>query len=97
MYFKLFLDKAVEVADRMLPAFDTPTGIPARSFNPAEYESSSNMKPIQTLSILNSILSPSTFHNGGCSILAELGTLSLEFTYLTDLTGNRIYEEKVTK
>lgn len=53
--------------------------------------------PIRTFSILNSILSPSTFHNGGCSILAELGTLSLEFTYLTDLTGNRIYEEKVSK
>ena len=30
-----------------------------------------------------------------CSILAEFGTLSLEFNYLTDLTGNNIYKEKV--
>lgn len=34
---------------------------------------------------------------GSCSILAELGTISLEFSYLSDLTGNPIYKEKVKK
>ena len=32
---------------------------------------------------------------GSCSILAEFGTLSLEFQYLSDLTGNPIYSQKV--
>lgn len=34
---------------------------------------------------------------GGCSILAELGSLSLEFQYLSDATGNRVFEEKINK
>ena len=33
--------------------------------------------------------------SGGCSILAELGTFSLEFQYLSDITGNPTYVEKV--
>ncbi len=35
--------------------------------------------------------------SSSCSILAELGTLSLEFQYLSDLTGNKIYEEKINR
>ena len=35
--------------------------------------------------------------SGGCSILAEFGTLSLEFEYLSDLTGNPVFSEKVKK
>lgn len=34
---------------------------------------------------------------GSCSILAEIGTISLEFQYLSDLTGNKIYQEKIDK
>ena len=33
--------------------------------------------------------------SGGCSILAEFGTLHLEFAYLTYITGNPVYLEKV--
>lgn len=33
--------------------------------------------------------------SGGCSILAEFGTLHLEFAYLTHLTGDRTYIDKV--
>ncbi len=29
--------------------------------------------------------------------MAEFGTLSLEFQYLSDLTGNKIFEEKIAK
>jgi hypothetical protein len=32
---------------------------------------------------------------GSCSILAELGTFSMEFQYLTDITGKKEYVEKV--
>lgn len=35
--------------------------------------------------------------SGGCAILAEFGTLSLEFNYLSDLTGNMIFSEKIKK
>jgi hypothetical protein len=33
--------------------------------------------------------------SGGCSILAEFGTLHLEFAYLTHITGDPVYLEKV--
>jgi len=33
--------------------------------------------------------------SGGCSILAEFGTLHLEFAYLSYITGNPVYLEKV--
>ena len=34
--------------------------------------------------------------SGGCSILAEFGTLHLEFQYLTYITGNPVYMQKVS-
>ena len=34
--------------------------------------------------------------SGGQSILAEFGTLHLEFTYLSHITGDPIYASKVT-
>lgn len=33
--------------------------------------------------------------SGGSSILSEFGTLHLEFVYLSDITGNDIYRQKV--
>ncbi|KAG8288856.1 hypothetical protein J6590_010975 [Homalodisca vitripennis] len=33
--------------------------------------------------------------SGGASILSEFGTLSLEFGYLSDVTGNSVYRDKV--
>lgn len=35
--------------------------------------------------------------SSSCSILAEFGTLSLEFQYLSDLTGNKIFAQKVIR
>ena len=35
--------------------------------------------------------------SGGSSVLAEFGSLHLEFQYLTHLTGNPVYLEKVLK
>lgn len=33
--------------------------------------------------------------SGGSSILSEFGTLHLEFAYLSDITGNPVYRQKV--
>ena len=72
--------KAVQIVDKLLPAFNTPTGIPN--------------------AILN--LKTGSSHNwgwasGGCSILAEFGTFHLEFQYLTSITENPIYLQKVQR
>ncbi|XP_068755290.1 mannosyl-oligosaccharide 1,2-alpha-mannosidase IB-like [Montipora capricornis] len=76
---EVFKVKAKEVGDKLLPAFNTPTGIPWAMVN---FASGSG-------------------HNwgwasGGCSILAELGTMHLEFVYLSKITGNQIYAQKVS-
>lgn len=75
---EVFKVKAKEVGDKLLPAFNTPTGIPWAMVN---FASGSG-------------------HNwgwasGGCSILAEFGTLHLEFVYLSKITGDPIYAKKV--
>jgi mannosyl-oligosaccharide alpha-1,2-mannosidase len=35
--------------------------------------------------------------SGGQSILAEFGTLHLEFTYLSKITGDSVYADKINK
>lgn len=66
----LFKRKAEYFANIILPAFNTPTGIP------------------------NALINPKTGHSknyawasGGASILAEFGSLHLEFVYLSEITG----------
>ncbi|CAH1798860.1 unnamed protein product, partial [Owenia fusiformis] len=77
---QMYKTKAVAIADKLLPAFNTPTGIPNAMIN------------IKTGSSRNW-----GWASGGCSILAEFGTLHLEFAQLTEITGNPIYLEKVMK
>lgn len=74
----LFRDKAQEIADKLLPAFQTPTGIPNALVN-FKTGASKNYG----------------WASGGSSILSEFGTLHLEFAYLSDVTGNPIYRNKV--
>jgi len=69
----IYRQRATEIATLLLPAFDTPTGIPYSYFN------------IKTLE-------PNPSSN---AVLAEFGTLHLEFTYLSEITGNPIFKEKV--
>ncbi|XP_064628473.1 mannosyl-oligosaccharide 1,2-alpha-mannosidase IA-like [Lineus longissimus] len=77
---KMYKDKAIMIADKLLPAFNTPTGIPYAMVN------------------LNSGSGRNWgWASGGCSILAEYGTLHLEFAYLTQVTGNPIYLKKVLR
>ncbi|KAI7887575.1 glycoside hydrolase [Mucor mucedo] len=70
---KVFVTKAVELVDKLMPAFDTPTGIPYQYINFTTGE------PIR----------------GASACLAEIGTIQLEFTRLSEITGNWKYHYAV--
>lgn len=74
----LYRDIAQQIADKLLPAFQTATGIPHALVN-FKTGGSKNYG----------------WASGGASILSEFGTLHLEFTYLSDITGNPLYRNKV--
>uniref|UniRef100_A0A8C9ESW8 alpha-1,2-Mannosidase n=1 Tax=Pavo cristatus TaxID=9049 RepID=A0A8C9ESW8_PAVCR len=65
--------KALELGEKLLPAFNTPTGIPRGVINLGSWG----------------------WASAGSSILAEFGTLHLEFLHLTELSGNPVFAEKV--
>ncbi|KAI9999959.1 hypothetical protein NQD34_011802 [Periophthalmus magnuspinnatus] len=75
---EIFKSKVLELGEKLLPAFNTPTGIPRGVIN------------------LGSGTSWSWgWASAGSSILAEFGTLHLEFVHLSELSANPIYTEKV--
>ncbi|GJQ84617.1 hypothetical protein Trydic_g10226 [Trypoxylus dichotomus] len=74
----VFRDKALQIANKLLPAFQTPTGIPNALVN-LKSGGSKNYG----------------WASGGSSILSEFGTLHLEFAYLSDVTGNSVFRNKV--
>ncbi|KAI1632885.1 glycoside hydrolase family 47 protein [Biscogniauxia mediterranea] len=73
----IFLAKATELADRLLPAFDSQSGIPYASVH------------------LGKKKGLPSHADGGASSTAESTTLQLEMKYLSYLTGNASYWEKV--
>ncbi|KAM3854168.1 mannosyl-oligosaccharide 1,2-alpha-mannosidase IA [Vipera latastei] len=75
---EIFRRKAVELGEKLLPAFNTPTGIPWALLN-----------------IKSGIGRNWPWASGGSSILAEFGTLHLEFIHLSYLSGNPLFAEKV--
>lgn len=77
---EMFLRKSVEIAEKMLPAFDTPTGLPYSLIKPDTGSSKNYIWASQS-----------------SSILAEVGTLYLEFSFLTSATGDPKYLDKVEK
>ncbi|KAK6024697.1 glycosyl hydrolase family 47, partial [Ostertagia ostertagi] len=77
---KMYVEKAEEIAKLLLPAFDTPTGIPYAVVN------------VVTGSAKNY-----GWASGQSSILSEFGSLQLEFDYLSHVTGNKIYSEKIER
>ncbi|KAG7469062.1 hypothetical protein MATL_G00124820 [Megalops atlanticus] len=75
---EVFKNKVIELGEKLLPAFNTPTGIPRGVIN------------------LGSGTSWSWgWASAGSSILAEFGTLHLEFVHLTELSSNPVFTEKV--
>ncbi|KAJ8027454.1 Mannosyl-oligosaccharide 1,2-alpha-mannosidase IB [Holothuria leucospilota] len=77
---EMFKNKAVEIAEKLMPAFNTPTGIPYGLIN-ARTGAGRNWG----------------WASGGCSILSEFGSLHLEFSYLSEITGDSKYRDKVQK
>ena len=72
----MFLKKAEDLGARLLPAFNTPSGIPRASVHLQTGQSSN---PGWT---------------GGSSILSELGTLQVEFRYLSRASGRADFGRK---
>ncbi|XP_053300694.1 mannosyl-oligosaccharide 1,2-alpha-mannosidase IA [Pleuronectes platessa] len=75
---EVFRRKAVELGEKLLPAFKTPTGIPWALLN-----------------LKSGIGRNWPWASGGSSILAEYGTLHLEFMHLGQLSGNPEFAQKV--
>ncbi|XP_053536588.1 mannosyl-oligosaccharide 1,2-alpha-mannosidase IB isoform X2 [Ictalurus punctatus] len=75
---EVFKVKAVQLAEKLLPAFNTPTGIPWAMVN-----------------LKSGVGRNWGWASAGSSILAEFGTLHMEFVHLTYLTGNPVYYQKV--
>ncbi|XP_070767651.1 mannosyl-oligosaccharide 1,2-alpha-mannosidase IA [Enoplosus armatus] len=76
---ELFKNKVLELGEKLLPAFNTPTGIPRGVINLGSSGTSWSWG----------------WASAGSSILAEFGTLHLEFVHLSELSNNPIYTEKV--
>nr|XP_033794894.1 mannosyl-oligosaccharide 1,2-alpha-mannosidase IA [Geotrypetes seraphini] len=75
---EVFRRKAVELGEKLLAAFNTPTGIPWALLN-----------------LKSGIGRNWPWASGGSSILAEFGTLHLEFMHLSHLSRNPVFAEKV--
>uniref|UniRef100_A0A8C6TFR6 alpha-1,2-Mannosidase n=1 Tax=Neogobius melanostomus TaxID=47308 RepID=A0A8C6TFR6_9GOBI len=75
---EVFKMKAVALAEKLIPAFNTPTGIPWAMVN-----------------LKTGVGRNWGWASAGSSILAEFGTLHMEFVHLTYLTGNPVYYQKV--
>ncbi|VDP17888.1 unnamed protein product [Heligmosomoides polygyrus] len=75
-----YIGKARLVAEALLPAFNTPTGIPKSSLDVSSRHASNY-----------------GWADGGSSILAEIGSLHLEFTYLSHVTKSPLFVKKVKK
>eukprot|EP00026_Physarum_polycephalum_P003609 Phypoly_transcript_03622.p1 GENE.Phypoly_transcript_03622~~Phypoly_transcript_03622.p1 ORF type:complete len:584 (+),score=103.39 Phypoly_transcript_03622:66-1817(+) len=73
---RLLLEKAKELADRLMPAFNTPSGIPYSIVN------------------LKTGVGHNPNWNGKSSILSEVGSIQLEFKYLSHYLGDPVYGDK---
>jgi len=73
---EMFLRKAVQLADHIMPAFNSGSGLPYNTVNLASGKAHSE---------------------GSISYLAEVGSLQLEWRYLSYKTGDPKYAEKVNK
>ncbi|XP_067303944.1 mannosyl-oligosaccharide 1,2-alpha-mannosidase IA isoform X1 [Pseudorasbora parva] len=76
---EIFKQKVLELGEKLLPAFNTPTGIPRGVINLGSSGTSWSWG----------------WASAGSSILAEFGTLHLEFVHLSELSGNPVFTEKV--
>ncbi|KAL5336081.1 glycosyl hydrolase family 47-domain-containing protein [Aspergillus crustosus] len=77
--YDVLLDKAVELAEVLMTAFDTPNRMPSLFYKwKPEYASAHRLGDVK-------------------AVLAELGSLSLEFTRLAQLTGDDKYYDAIAR
>ncbi|NXE04348.1 MA1C1 mannosidase, partial [Lophotis ruficrista] len=81
---EVFKSKALELGEKLLPAFNTPTGIPRGVINLGRQDTRSLFSPCSGMSWSWG------WASAGSSILAEFGTLHLEFLHLSELSGNPV-------
>lgn len=91
---------AVDLADRLVPAFDTKTGIPFGTVNlrhgvPKGAPLSCNclLLALLALPLLDTITPTATTGETEIASTAGAGSLTLEFQLLSDMTGNATYAE----
>ncbi|NXS10289.1 MA1C1 mannosidase, partial [Neodrepanis coruscans] len=87
---EVFKNKALELGEKLLPAFNTPTGIPRGVINLGRQDTRSLFSPCSGMSWSWG------WASAGSSILAEFGTLHLEFLHLSELSGNPVFAEKAS-
>ncbi|NWX91960.1 MA1C1 mannosidase, partial [Nothoprocta pentlandii] len=87
---EVFKSKALELGEKLLPAFNTPTGIPRGVINLGRQDTRSPFCPCSGMSWSWG------WASAGSSILAEFGTLHLEFLHLSELSGNPVFAEKAS-
>ncbi|NXW34963.1 MA1C1 mannosidase, partial [Phaetusa simplex] len=87
---EVFKSKALELGEKLLPAFNTPTGIPRGVINLGRQDTRSLLSPCSGMSWSWG------WASAGSSILAEFGTLHLEFLHLSELSGNPVFAEKAS-
>ena len=86
---KMYLKKAEDIAKRLKPAFNTPSGYP-KVVSCFEYDGKGSVN-------FHSGYSVNPQWTGGKSLLAEVGTVSLEFLQLAKFTGNQEYKAMIDK
>ncbi|GAA5979464.1 hypothetical protein JCM11641_005403 [Rhodosporidiobolus odoratus] len=94
----MLLDKAVNLADRLLPAFDTPSGLPLSFVNlakrtgipDADNRGMTSVAEAGTLQVRFNYSLP-------VRSTLTLVLLQLEMKYLSELTGNPVYWQKAEK
>ncbi|NXD94927.1 MA1C1 mannosidase, partial [Chaetorhynchus papuensis] len=87
---EVFKSKALELGEKLLPAFNTPTGIPRGVINLGRQGTHPHKHFLYGMSWSWG------WASAGSSILAEFGTLHLEFLHLSALSGNPVFAEKAS-
>ena len=89
---KVLLTKAVDAATRLLPAFETNTGIPLAAVNLMTFE---EVCLIAKYLVMRCRGRAKNWGWAGGSILSELGSIILEFQFLSDASGDQKFVNAV--
>ena len=105
----ILLEKAVELGDALLPAFSTPSGLPYHQVHLVKYALGRCAGATEIVALTRVALCPYSARarcsgdggnpswTGGAFILAEVGSVQLEFVYLSQVSGNPAYANAALK